>query len=719
VTGAAGFIGSRLTAELLRARWHVVGIDAFTTSYDPARKRANIAPLLVHARFTLLQADVTRLPLEAVLLPGDVVFHLAGEGGVRMSWTGSSAAYYMNNVASTHAVLEAARHRDVARVVHASSSAVYGDAGDASMSEDRTPAPITPYGVSKLAAEMLCRLYRDSFGLDVVSARLFNVYGPGQRPDLAVFRFIEQLSSAEELVVFGDGSQRRDLTFVDDAVAALAALALSPAAKCVVNVGGGSSVSVMTLVSHIERLLGRRAEVRFLPAAPGDARNTLADVDRIRAIVQRPPTPLEDGLAAQLRWQLASRPRSHASGAGRRQRETRPRVLLHAHDSFGLGHVRRTFAIAHAVHRHDPDVRLLVVSGSPLATAWALPPSAELIVLPSVTKARRPAEFVARDGKPVGAVLASRRGHLAAAVMRFRPHAMLVDHDPLGILEELELALSLVREGQGCTRVFLGLRDVIDDPQTVRAKWRKRGIYEAIEAFYDEVAVFGSRSVIDTIVEYDLAHLPPDRVHYVGYVSKDLAMERDDGESPWPDGDRAPRILVMGGGGQDAAPLFDCVLREWSILDAAGASALLVTGPLLDAAAFDDLRSRAAGFPHLGVSSFTGGVLSRIAAADVIVSMAGYNTVVEALAARRPLLLCPRVRPLAEQLIRAQLLERLGLARVHRVDVAGGDGIAEAILETVAASPPPESAWSVLDLAGADRTAELLIAAAREVAGVR
>jgi UDP-glucose 4-epimerase len=717
VTGAAGFIGSRLATLLLHDGWDVVGIDAFTPGYPASTKRANVAPLLVHSRFTLLHGDVTGLPLDAILSPGDVVFHLAGGGGVRTSWMASGVDCYRNNTASTHAVLEAARHRDSTRIVHASSSAVYGDAGDAPMSEDRAPAPVTPYGVSKLAAELLCGLYRDGFGLDVVSARLFNVYGPGQRPDLAAFRFISQLSRGDEIVLFGDGTQRRDFTYVDDAVAALVALAVGPVAGGVVNVGSGSSVSVTTLVAHVERLLGRSACVRFVEAAPGDTRHTRADVKRLRAVLRRPPTPLEEGLAAQVRWQLGESRRPIRAGAARRRRPIRPRVLLHAHDSFGLGHVRRTFAIAHAVHRRYPDAELLVVSGSALATAWPLPPSAELVVLPSVTKARRTAEIVARDGKPIGQVLARRRGSIAAAVMGFRPHAMLVDHDPLGILEELELTLSLVREELGDTHVVLGLRDVIDDPQTVRAKWRKRRVYEAIEVFYDEIAVFGCRNVIDTIAEYDLTDLRPNRVQYVGYVAKNAASEGREPTPVWPGRRRRPRILVTAGGGQDSEPLLDAVLREWPALDAAGASALLLAGPLLDAGTADELRSRAARLPNVRIISFTDGVLSLIAAADVVVGMAGYNTVVEAVAARRPLLLCPRVRPLVEQLIRAQILERLGIARVHRIDRTGGRGLAEAILATAAAAPPPDAAWSVFDLGGADRAAALLISAAREVAG--
>src|SRR5207245_706272 len=220
VTGAAGFIGSHLVEALLEQGHEVVGVDAFTPSYPSVFKRANIAWASAHPRFDLLPADLNELALDEVLCPGDVLFHRAGRAGVRASWGQDFVDCSTANAEATERVLEAALKRQAARVVLASSSSVYGDA-PLPMQEDGPLLPVSPYGVSKLTAELLGRVYWKALGLPIVALRLFTVYGPRQRPDMAFHGFIDAIAHGQRVVLFGDRSQRRDLTFVRDIVTAL------------------------------------------------------------------------------------------------------------------------------------------------------------------------------------------------------------------------------------------------------------------------------------------------------------------------------------------------------------------------------------------------------------------------------------------------------------------------------------------------------------------
>jgi UDP-glucuronate 4-epimerase len=276
VTGAAGFIGSHLTEALLAKGHRVVGIDAFTSYYAPAIKRANIATASKDERFDLIAGDLNELNLDEVFEPGDVIFHLAAQPGVAASWDDAFPAYSRNNVEATHRLLESARRRGVRRIVFASSSSVYGN-GPLPMAEDGPLLPASPYGVTKMTAEHLCRLYWNEFALEVVPLRLFSVYGPRQRPDMAFHRFIDAMVSGQSVRINGDGKQRRDFTYVADVVAILLAAATEAAPGIPINVGGGSPVSVHDAIAVLEGLLGGPIHLEFQPAPPGDARGTQAD----------------------------------------------------------------------------------------------------------------------------------------------------------------------------------------------------------------------------------------------------------------------------------------------------------------------------------------------------------------------------------------------------------------------------------------------------------
>jgi UDP-glucuronate 4-epimerase len=293
VTGAAGFVGSHLAEALAAAGHEVVGVDCFTDFYDPAEKERNAAGL-----------DVRRLDLaaEPLGLDGvDGVFHLAGQPGVR-SFGDVFPLYLERNLLATQRVFEAAAAAGV-RVVFASSSSVYGEA-EAYPTPEETPArPISPYGLTKLGCEHLARAYELGFGLDAVVLRYFTVYGPRQRPDMFMRRVCDRLLDGGVFELYGSGAQSRSFTYVADAVAAtLLAMERGPSGA-LYNVGGGEEASVLEAIGVLERVSGRRLEVRSREAAEGDVTRTRADVGRIGAqLGWRPLTSLEDGLAAMWLW---------------------------------------------------------------------------------------------------------------------------------------------------------------------------------------------------------------------------------------------------------------------------------------------------------------------------------------------------------------------------------------------------------------------------------
>jgi nucleoside-diphosphate-sugar epimerase len=296
VTGAAGFIGSHLCESLLARGDQVVGIDCFTDYYEPLRKEANLLTLGRHDRFRLIREDLLRAPLAEVFDRADIVFHLAGQPGVRPSWGADFATYVSRNVLATQAVLEAARQVDLHKVVYASSSSVYGDAESYPTDETVRPQPVSPYGVTKLAAEHLCELYRVGFGVPTVSLRLFTVYGPRQRPDMAFSKLVHAAVHGGVFELYGAGDQTRDFTFVGDVVRAMRDAAVSPFTG-VANIGGGSRTSMNAVIG----MVGELAEppvIRRMPSQRGDVRDTAADTDTAYlGFGYQPRVGLRQGLA--------------------------------------------------------------------------------------------------------------------------------------------------------------------------------------------------------------------------------------------------------------------------------------------------------------------------------------------------------------------------------------------------------------------------------------
>jgi nucleoside-diphosphate-sugar epimerase len=304
VTGVAGFIGSTLTDRLLADGEDVVGIDCFTDYYPREYKERNLGGALKHPRFRFIEKRIQDVDLRSLLMDSTHVFHLAAQAGVRKSWGKDFAVYTVNNIEATQALLEAAcGMKNLEKFVYSSSSSVYGDLVAMPMREDALPQPVSPYGVSKLAAEQLCYLYYSNYGVPTVSLRYFTVYGPRQRPDMGFHKFLRATIRGEPITVFGDGDQTRDFTFVSDAVAANIAAAKRGVPGRVYNIGGGSRVSVNDVLDMIGRIAGRKPVVNVDPVQKGDMRHTYADTALARADLGYQPTVgLEEGLAAEYRW---------------------------------------------------------------------------------------------------------------------------------------------------------------------------------------------------------------------------------------------------------------------------------------------------------------------------------------------------------------------------------------------------------------------------------
>lgn len=310
ITGVAGFIGSHLAERLVAEGCEVVGVDCFTDFYSAAMKEQNITALQSDKRFELVRSDLAEAAIEPLLENVDYIFHQAGQPGVRASWGESFAPYVRRNVVVTQRLLEAARKSTrLQRFVYASSSSIYGNAPELPVKESTLPRPVSPYGVTKLAAEHLATLYSD-LGVPSVSLRYFTVYGPRQRPDMAFPKFISALLEGRQILVNGDGEQTRDFTFIADAIQANLQAATAPEAKVkgrAYNIGGGSRVTVNHAISLLEKITGKHGAVKHQASQPGDARDTYADTSAARDDLGFAPTwKLEDGLRAEVEWIAAA-----------------------------------------------------------------------------------------------------------------------------------------------------------------------------------------------------------------------------------------------------------------------------------------------------------------------------------------------------------------------------------------------------------------------------
>jgi len=306
VTGVAGFIGSHLCERLIGDGWAVVGLDNFDDFYDPAIKRANIAGCLEREQFELVEGDIRDAgALESVLAGGsiDIIVHLAARAGVRPSIK-DPLTYQDVNVNGTMVLLEGARKFGVKKFVFGSSSSVYGNNEKVPFSEkDNVDFPISPYAATKKAAELMCHTYRHLYDIDMVCLRLFTVYGPRQRPDLAIHKFCRLIEADEPIPVFGDGSMQRDFTYIDDIIDGIVRAMERCEGYEIYNLGESRPVRLDVLISEIEKALGKKAKINRLPVPPGDVKQTYADVSKARRrLGYEPKTEIAVGLRRFVEW---------------------------------------------------------------------------------------------------------------------------------------------------------------------------------------------------------------------------------------------------------------------------------------------------------------------------------------------------------------------------------------------------------------------------------
>lgn len=303
VTGAAGFVGSNLTTRLLDVGARVTGVDCFTDYYARALKEKNVKRFRDHPRCRFVETEIATANWTELLTDVTHVFHLAAQAGVRHSWGADFAIYTTCNVDATQILLEACVGRSLERFVYASSSSVYGDGVAIPMREDARPQPVSPYGVTKLAAEHLCQLYFVNHEVPTVSLRYFTVYGPCQRPDMAFNRFLRAIQNGQPITLYGDGEQTRDFTFIDDAVSATIAAGNRGNSGRVYNIGGGARVSMNHVLDLMATVTGQVPIIARQPLQKGDMRDTYADATLAKQDLGfTPAVELEDGIRSEHEW---------------------------------------------------------------------------------------------------------------------------------------------------------------------------------------------------------------------------------------------------------------------------------------------------------------------------------------------------------------------------------------------------------------------------------
>lgn len=305
VTGAAGFIGSHLCEKLLADGRRVVGIDNFDDFYEPKVKWQNLENSLAHDNFGLIEADIRDVPAmnDAVGQGFDVIVHLAARAGVRPSIE-NPMLYTDVNINGTVVMLEAARQHNIKKFIFGSSSSVYGNNEKVPFSEDdNVDFPISPYAATKKACELICHTYHSLYGIDMTCLRFFTVYGPRQRPDLAIHKFARLIEQDKPIPVFGKGDMMRDFTYIDDIIAGTTAAIDRCSGYKIYNLGESQPIKLGELIEQIEQALGKKSKREYLPKQPGDVERTYADISRAgRELDYKPSTNIEQGLAKFVQW---------------------------------------------------------------------------------------------------------------------------------------------------------------------------------------------------------------------------------------------------------------------------------------------------------------------------------------------------------------------------------------------------------------------------------
>ncbi|MGR3760353.1 glycosyltransferase family protein [Roseobacteraceae bacterium NS-SX3] len=379
----------------------------------------------------------------------------------------------------------------------------------------------------------------------------------------------------------------------------------------------------------------------------------------------------------------ATAPASPSSAPGTRG----PRVMLYSHDTFGLGHLRRSRALAGAITAADPSASALILTGSPVAGRFAFPPRVDHVRLPGVIK-RPDGSYGARSlGMSIDDTTDLRAALIRATAEQFDPDILIVDKEPAGFRGELLPALALL-QARGRAKLVLGLRDVLDEPEVLAAEWARKDAVQATETYYDEIWVYGLKSVYDPAAGLDLSPEVQARMHWTGYLRRDLA---ETGEPP-----EQPYILATPGGGGDGAMMVDLVLSAYERDPGLGPRAVLVYGPFLSGDTREEFENRVAALDgRVTAVGFESQIETLFAGAQGVVCMGGYNTFCEVLSFDKPAVIVPRTTPRLEQWIRASRAEELGLTAM--LDEQRDGWTAEAMIRAIrslAHQPPPSAAIS-------------------------
>lgn len=385
----------------------------------------------------------------------------------------------------------------------------------------------------------------------------------------------------------------------------------------------------------------------------------------------------------------------------------RLRVVLYSHDTFGLGHLRRNLAIAEALLAPGRTCDVLLLSGSPVLGSWPLPAGLRVQPLPPVVKLGAE-KYAPRGGtQPFSLVKGYREALILQTVLRERPDVVLIDHAPSGMKHELLSMLATVRRDMPNTRLVLGLRDIIDSPDAVRRLWESDDIYDLLEHAYDQILVYGSRELFDVAEAYRLPASIEAKLRYVGYVGRPAAAPVD---LPWPQLNvaRGVRVLVTVGGGGDGFAVMSAYLTALSALPEHTTASLLIAGPLMSPEQTEALTRAVAQRRDAALAPATHDLPALIARAELVVTMGGYNTTTEILAARKLAIVVPRSAPRVEQLLRARMLERLGVVHVAEDGPDLARSLAGMMSEIITGRRGLEACWEAIDLDGARRTATAL-----------
>lgn len=346
------------------------------------------------------------------------------------------------------------------------------------------------------------------------------------------------------------------------------------------------------------------------------------------------------------------------------------RAMFYCHDTYGLGHLRRTLTLANHIRASVPELSQLIVTGSAIANRFSYPPDTDYIKLPCVTKAPG-GQYEPRSlSTSLDTVVSMRRDMILNAAHHFKPDFFIVDHAPAGLMGEAVATLRYLKQNLPDTKIIVGLRDIMDEAQPVRTAWTRDGSYELFDDIYDLILVYGNQSFYDVVPEYGLSPRAAEKTRFVGYLGRKPSTRSPEDVRASLNMQTDKLVVVTAGGGGDGKNLYDAMIRDLLAQRAADFDCLIVGGPLLSESDSSQVRSRLGNRGNIHFLDFTDDLSSYLAAADAVVSMGGYNSVCEILSVNSPAIIVPRTTPRKEQLIRAKILSGRGLVdMIHPRDL--------------------------------------------------